>query len=189
LGRTCDHRVSAPRSLCPGSCAGIAVFKAGYYSGTDWGIPEVFSGANYVVRKRLAERYCLLFFLFLSGARTHQEIQFPVQTLTILFGQINKAKRLQASLSRPHRKHHSRFAPDCCTAEVKQNRHADRFVQWVFERQQSSINRKLIHAAANLAAVLEQHQHKNGAPKLDSQAPVFLRHGAGRWHSASILHY
>ena len=44
-------------------------------------------------------------------------------------------------------------------------------------------------ATANLAAILQQHQHKNGAPELDAQAPVFLRHGAGRWHSASILHY
>src|ERR1700686_3606285 len=80
------------------------------------------------------DKYLLLFFLFLSGARTHQAVQFPAQTLTILLGQIHKAKGLQAALGSPHGKHHSRFAPDCCTAEVEQNRHADRFVQWVFER-------------------------------------------------------
>jgi hypothetical protein len=72
---------------------------------------------------------------------------------------------------------------------VKQNRHTNSFIQRVLERYETAINGKLIHAAANLPSVLEQHEHKNGTPKPDTQAPVVLRHGAGRWHSASILHH
>src|ERR1700730_10649540 len=66
------------------------------------------------------DKYLLLFFLFLSGARTHQAVQFPAQTLTILFGQINKAKGLQADFGSPQGKDHSRFARDGCSAEEEE---------------------------------------------------------------------
>ena len=71
---------------------------------------------------------------------------------------------------------------------MEQNRYSNAFVERVFQREQASVDRDLIHARADLTSVFEQHQGKDGPAKLDARASLsFLRDGGGG-HSRSILH-
>lgn len=118
----------------------------------------------------------------------HQIFQFLAQTGSAILGQLQKAEGLQASLRGPHGKHHLCAATNAGLSQMEQDCHADRFVEWMFERHQTAIHRKLAHAPADLAPVFEQHEDEDRASELDARIPMFLRRRAYRGHSASILH-
>ncbi len=71
-----------------------------------------------------------------------------------------------------------RWAADAGAAKVKKDGHADAFVERLFERDQSAVERKLAQAAADLTPVFEQHQGKDGPAELNAQFSLpFLRDG------------
>ena len=69
--------------------------------------------------------------------------------------QIQEAERLKTALGGPHREHHLGAAADA-EAEMKQDSYSNAFVERLFERDQSAIDRELTHAAADLTSVFEQ---------------------------------
>lgn len=106
--------------------------------------------------------------------------------LLILGCQLNKFKRLQVSMGRPHREEDDCPIPHRSTSNVEDDLDLDALVQRVGQVQQSPGDRELVKLGGELALVLEAHKGQHRPSEFDARRA----HYASRWqslrHAASV---
>ena len=101
-----------------------------------------------------------------------QAFQFASKGGAAVFGQIEEAKGLEASFGGPHGEHHLGAAADAGRSDMEEDRHADPFVERVIDGDQASVEGELIHAAADLASILQHYQREDRTTEFDARIPL-----------------